>query len=266
MKTYNITVRANELKETQITKVDLLNRIDPKKFNVSYELTDETDLIMCIGGDGTFLETVHGFDFPSIPILGVNTGHLGFFQEILPFEFDDFLKDYINGNYCLQKIKILEAIVEMESDTKTYQGLNEIIVRRGNSKACHFSISIEDSFIENYSGDGILVATSAGSTAYNYSVGGAIVDPRVQLLQVAPISPMNTTAYRSFTTSMILPADKSIVIVPERENAPLQVVGDGNKYPHTDIKKVTIKFSDKVVSLVRMPNYNFWDKVTDKFL
>ncbi len=266
MKKYNITVMANELKHTQKAKEELIKKMDTQIFNISYDLNDDTDLILCIGGDGTFLQTLHEFDFPKTPILGVNTGHLGFFQELVPSDFDSFIKDYIKGNYCIQKIKAVEAIVETKTDIINYTGINEIIVRRGNSKACHFSISIEDNFIENFSGDGILVATSAGSTAYNYSVGGAIVDPRVQLLQVAPISPMNTTAYRSFTTSIILPADKYIEIVPERENSPLQVVGDGNKYQHNDIKKVTIKFSDKEVSLVRFHSYNFWDTVTRKFL
>ena len=64
--------------------------------------------------------------------------------------------------------------------------------------------------IEKFSGDGILVATSAGSTAYNYSLGGSIVDPRLKLLQVTPIAPMNTTAYRSFTSSILLPSDLTI--------------------------------------------------------
>ena len=88
-------------------------------------------------------------------------------------------------------------------------------IKGSDSYSIHLNISIGGSFIERFSGDGLLIATPAGSTAYNYSLGGSIVDPRLKILQVTPIAPMNTTAYRSFTSSILLPSDLSLGVVPD---------------------------------------------------
>lgn len=121
--------------------------------------------------------------------------------------------------------------------------------------------------IEKFSGDGILIATPAGSTAYNYSLGGSIVDPRLKLLQVTPIAPMNTTAYRSFTSSLLLPAELSLGVVPEKqyENR-IAVINDGIETIYTDVTDINVRMSDKSVHLIRLKDYDFWNKVKTKFL
>jgi NAD+ kinase len=135
------------------------------------------------------------------------------------------------------------------------------------SRAIHLNISIGESFIERFSGDGILVSTPAGSTAYNYSLGGSIVDPRLTLLQVTPIAPMNTTAYRSFTSSVILPPDLSIRINPEYSGEQgLLIVPDGMEYLQQGVEEIYLEFSNSVVKLLRFENYDFWSKVKSKFL
>ncbi|HVI41345.1 MAG TPA: hypothetical protein VM577_11860, partial [Anaerovoracaceae bacterium] len=135
------------------------------------------------------------------------------------------------------------------------------------SRAIHLNISIGDSFIERFSGDGILVSTPAGSTAYNYSLGGSIVDPRLNLLQVTPIAPMNTTAYRSFTSSVILPPDLSIRVNPEYSgDQGLLIVPDGLEYLHEGVEEIYMEFSESIVKLLRFENYDFWNKVKSKFL
>ncbi|MPN44995.1 NAD kinase [bioreactor metagenome] len=135
------------------------------------------------------------------------------------------------------------------------------------SRAIHLNISIGNSFIERFSGDGILVSTPAGSTAYNYSLGGSIVDPRLNLLQVTPIAPMNTTAYRSLTSSIILPPDLSIRIYPENnDNQGLLIVPDGKEFLHEGVEEIHMKFSESIVKLLRLESYDFWNKVKSKFL
>lgn len=130
----------------------------------------------------------------------------------------------------------------------------------------HLNICIEGEPIEKFSGDGILVATSAGSTAYNYSLGGSIVDPRLKLLQVTPIAPMNTTAYRSFTSSILLPAELSLSIVPELDENKIFIMNDGIQTGYSNVKKVVVTEAETIVQLLRLKNYNFWDKIKTKFL
>ena len=153
-----------------------------------------------------------------------------------------------------------------DGTTNTHIGLNEIAITGSKSYTIHFDLSIGDKPIERFSGDGILVATSAGSTAYNYSVGGSIVDPRLNLLQVTPLAPMNTTAFRSFTSSIMLPSDLTLGIVPEESDKIIYITNDGIENEYDNLKEIKVKISDKSVNLIRFSEYDFWSKVKDKFL
>ncbi len=191
-----------------------------------------------------FLETLHKCNFPVCPIVvGINTGHLGFFQEILPEGIDRFVEDYVTGNYSIRELNTVKCSVSTGcGKTVTYDALNEITIKGRQSRSVHLHISISGKPIHKFSGDSILVAHTAGSTAYNYSLGGSIVDPRLKLLQVTPMAPMNTTAYRSFTSSILLPADLSIGVVPENTDNTIYINYDSIEAIYTDIKKSTSPF------------------------
>lgn len=262
-----INVFANDTPLSKETKKLLRRKLEKSDFIVPREFDPNAELVICIGGDGSFLETLHKYKFPDIPFIGINTGHLGFFQELNPDGLDEFIFKYKQGKYEIQHLKTVKAEVTVGEERFVYMGLNEILIKGERSRAIHLNISIGDSFIERFSGDGILVSTPAGSTAYNYSLGGSIVDPRLNLLQVAPIAPMNTTAYRSFTSSIILPPDLSIRINPEYNGDPgLLIVTDGMEYLHEGPEEIFLEFSESIVKLLRFENYDFWSKVKSKFL
>ncbi len=237
-------------------------------FKVSCGFRQDAELIVCIGGDGSFLRAVHQLSFPDAPFIGIHTGHLGFFQEILPGQLDDFIFHYKQGTYHIQHLSTVMVSGRTRGGEEiSHRALNEIIVRGNYSYSIHLNISIGGSFIERFSGDGILVATSAGSTAHNYSLGGSIVDPRLNLLQLTPIAPMNTTAYRSFTSSILLPTDSSLGIIPEyARDDRLNILVDGEAFSYGDIKSLSINLSDQAVRLLRFESYDFWAKVKSKFL
>ncbi len=265
-RTINIT--ANDTDLSLKTKARLATMLEKAGFVVNPKFDYHAELTVCIGGDGAFLQTMHEHNFPSMPIIGINTGHLGFFQEISPDRLDDFIFNYTQNRYRLQNLTTVKATVKTKSGA-TYEhiGLNEIVIRGYHSYAVHLNISIGDSFIERFSGDGILVATPSGSTAYNYSLGGSIVDPRLNLLQVTPIAPMNTTAYRSFTSSILLPSDLSLGVIPEKsKDTTIYIDNDGYETIYEDVKNIRIEFADKIVQLLRFDTYDFWNKVKTKFL
>lgn len=265
MRTINIF--ANDTVLSKDTKRLLKRKLEKSEFLVPREFDPNAELIICIGGDGSFLKTLHKFDFPDIPFIGINTGHLGFFQELHPDDLDEFIFRYKQGRYEMQHLKTVKAEVTAGNNRYEYKGLNEILIKGESSRAIHLNISIGDSFIERFSGDGILVSTPAGSTAYNYSLSGSIVDPRLSLLQVTPIAPMNTTAYRSFTSSLILPPDLSIRINPEYSgDKGLLIIPDGMEYRHEGPEEIFLEFSESIVKLLRFENYDFWSKVKSKFL
>lgn len=255
---------ANSLKTEQL----LVNKLEYAGFDVTKEISSDVNLIVCIGGDGTFLEAVHHFGFPRIPFIGINTGHLGFFQEIMPDQLDQFIYDYRRGAYSLQRMQTVKAVVEHDGKSDEFIGLNEIVLRSSATYSVHLNISIGGGFIERFSGDGLLISTPAGSTAYNYSLGGSIVDPRIRLLQVTPIAPMNTTAYRSFTSSILLPPDLSLKIVPDNNGIKdeIMVTYDGFAVEFDNIESLTASLAEESVELLRLESYDFWTKVKSKFL
>lgn len=267
MKKHVITIFTNDTEMSRDVKAELRKTLLSRGHTVVSECSENADLIVCVGGDGAFLETIHECRFPECPIVGINTGHLGFFQEILPEHIESFIDDYENDNYSIQQLGTVKCIVTAEDGTTTeHIGLNEITITGRKSYSIHFDITIGGKPIEKFSGDGILVATSAGSTAYNYSLGGSIVDPRLRLLQVTPIAPMNTTAYRSFTSSILLPDDMHIGIIPESPEKRIYIANDGEINSYSHVQEIEVRKSSKVINLIRFKHYDFWSKVKDKFL
>lgn len=262
-----VYVAANNNAVSLETKQTLLQKLKDRGFLVEKTLTECAELIVCIGGDGTMLRTLKEHDFPQIPVIGINTGHLGFFQEIMPDELDVFVENYRKGQYEIQQMRLVQAEIHSAAGKTVLLGINEITIKGDKSRSIHLNLSLDHKFVERFSGDGILVATPAGSTAYNYALGGCIVDPRLSLLQVTPISPMNSTAYRSFTSSVVVHPATRINIDPEFTYEPsVLVVVDGVEYRFDELTGITVFFSDKSVGFMRFEGYDFWHKVKTKFL
>lgn len=249
------------------TEFQLRKKLEFRGFELRNRFDPSAELIVCIGGDGSFLKTVHECGFADIPYVGINTGHLGFFQEFQPDSLDAFIESYLNQRYSLQTLEVLTARFQDEDGPQESQAINEIVIRGAKPRTIHLDLSIGDSRIQRFSGDGLLISTPAGSTAYNYALGGSIVDPRLALLQVTPISPMNTTAYRSFTSSVLLPADMSVLIEPEKDQEKdVLIIGDGLAEKKRKEGSIEIFLSGKQLRLMRLETYRFWNKVKSKFL
>jgi NAD+ kinase len=243
-------------------------KLEKAGFEVVSAFDPEAEFIVCIGGDGSLLNTLAALQFPNIPIVGVNTGHLGFFQELQTDELDEFILRYKENSFTIQKLKTLRAhILDTEDAEHELLGLNEIVIHGAHSHVVYLNIFIDDGLVETFRGDGIIVSTPAGSTAYNYALGGSIVDPRLDLLQITPIAPINNSAYRSFTSGVLLPPHLSVNVIPEfvREHDIL-VAADGVEHTYTRVKRIHVEFSGERVQLLRFLDYDFWNKVKQKLL
>lgn len=145
------------------------------------------DIAMSLGGDGTFLRTAHWVGDKQIPIVGVNTGHLGYLAAYSIEEAGDLVDDLTTGNYATERRTLLE-VVEPELDGLRY-ALNEVaILRTDHASMISCQVSINDGIPANYQADGILVTTPTGSTGYNLSVGGPIVQPTAPVWTIAPVA------------------------------------------------------------------------------
>ena len=262
-----ITVNFNQVDRSIKTKDLLVEKLIRLGFQVSFDFSPDTDLIISIGGDGSFLKTVHDYDFPDIPIIGINTGHLGFFPEISPDKIDAFIEAYKHNDCFIEERNILECTISNHQYSSKIYALNEIVVKSDKSRTIHLDLNVNNNHIEKFSGDGMILSSSTGSTAYNYSAGGSIVDPSLNLIQLTPLYPINTNAYRSFTSSIIFSSESNIVISPENyiEDS-LLIIIDGIEHKFSKVSTVETKISNTKIKLLRMSNYEFWNRVSTKFL
>lgn len=239
-----------------------------KGWEILDEYSDDADLLCCIGGDGTFLSFVHKCQFPSVPIIGINTGHLGFFQEASPDDIANTIDIIENGNYKIQTICPVEAKIYTEKNCYTRIGINEILVRGLYSHVTQFAVSIDDTKIQDFSGDGVLISTPVGSTAYNYSLDGALVSPDLNVLQLTPVAPMNTNAYRCFHSSILLPANDTIKVegIGRATNGTIIISFDGRTHEFNNVKYVEFSQSKHEIHLIRFMNYDYWSKLSSKLL
>lgn len=262
-----IVVTSNPTEKSRAVYFEISNKLEIHGFTVYNHFIPDAELIIVIGGDGWFIKTIHDFDYPNTPIVGINTGHLGFLQDINPCDIDLFIENYLNKNYSIMHVAPIKAEIFMDSRIKTILAINEVVIRGTKSRMIHLNLKINDSIIECFSGDGIIVSSPTGSTAYNYSAGGSIIDPSLESLQITPLSPTNTNAYRSFTSSIITSPDSIIDIDPEyRFENSLLIINDGIENKYNKISKVSITTCQNKINVLRLHSYDFWAKVTDRFL
>ncbi len=264
IKKFNIYANLNETSEKISRVVMEKMAAEGAEYTEDY---NEADLIFCVGGDGALLRLLRNYNFPEAPIVGINTGHLGFFQEIRTDGIDEFIAMLKRGDYYIQENAALSAEIETDSGMKQITAINEIVIRGEGERLMHLDMFIGEKYISRFSGDGMLICTPSGSTAYNYSLGGVIVDPEVDMLQVTPIAPVNNSAFRSFTSGIIVPTNKTIEIFPAKdEERYVVVIEDGQIVARDNVRKVVVHVAERRAKIIRFSNYNFWSKIKDKIL
>lgn len=239
-----------------------------KLLGAGYLIVDEDyDLAIAIGGDGSYLHMVRNNQFNSdIYYIGVNNGTLGFLQDIQVNELDSFVENLNKGLYRVDPIGIQETKVLTKLGEMHFYSLNEIVIRRMDFKRADFLVYVDEELLQHYSGDGLLVATTVGSTAYNLSLGGSIIYNGFHTLQLTPIAPLNTSVYRSLQNSIVFPENRLIQIVPEEDTRDLMVSIDGKNYFYQDVEEVQTTVSKKKIKSLRMNQYSYPEIIRDKFL
>lgn len=262
-----INIISNKNYESRKTKKNLIYKLQEKGFLTPEKYDKNAILNICIGGDGAFLRAVHRNAFPEIPFVGINTGHLGFFQELQPNEVDRFISMYLAKAYSIEKVCMVDAKVCTKSKCYYLTGVNEIVIKGVKSKVIHIEMFIDDNHLQRFSGDGLIVSTPSGSTAYNFSAGGSIVYPSISSLQITPLAPINSSAYRSLPNSVIVAGESTIRIKPElRYENSILVVNDGMEFKYDNIEEVQLTMSDKHVNKLTFSKDTYWNNLKTKFL
>jgi NAD+ kinase len=236
---------------------------------ISRNITDDadfiynTDLVIVVGGDGTFLRTARLFIDTGKPIFGINRGSLGFLTEFNPGEYKKFLPEIIGGKYITGERLVLEA-VHMKGEKEIYRScfINDAVISKGGfSRAIGVEMDIDGSFLNSYTGDGLIIATATGSTAYSLSAGGPIITPSSgNVFILNPICPHSLSA-----RPMVLPASSvlNVRVISDFNNLSLTIDGqEGTQVEGDD--EIIFRSTDKKVRVVLHPEKNYYAILKEK--
>ncbi len=245
----------------------LKKELEKYGYKTTYEFNPKAELCISVGGDGSFLKSVRDNDFPQIPFIGVNTGTLGFYPELSPEDIDFFVREYSKGNYSLNQLNLLKGEIHSENCKNEIYAINDISIKNEICKAIHLAVFIDGNHLQTISGDGVIISTPMGSSAYNYSAGGSLVYPSLNTMQITPIAPLISNAYRCLSSGVIVPPKTKIIIKPELDYMDSAVLCvDGESCIMDKLEKCDFYISDKTITILSLGTFNYWKVIKEKFL
>jgi len=239
------------------------------KLGIQNENLDENDVVnlsemlICLGGDGTFLRVARKAFRKKLPMLGINLGSLGFLTEVDKNDIDDAVKRLFKGEYKIEERMMLDVSVNCNGKTIAEDtAFNDIVISRGAlSKIIHVKTYINEMFVDNYPSDGLIISTPTGATAYSLAAGGPIVEPDVDMIIVTPICP-----HILYARSIITTGDRKVkAVVGENYEHEAMVTVDGQEgYAVRGGDCIVVKKSEHSVKVVRIYSRNHFNVLRRK--
>lgn len=226
------------------------------------------DIVISIGGDGMLLSAFHMYEkeLDKVRFVGIHTGHLGFYTDYRDFEVDKLIDNLRKDKGEQISYPILTVVISLDDGRVIKaRALNEATVKR-IEKTMVADVIINHVKFESFRGDGISVSTPTGSTAYNKSLGGAVLHPTIEALQLTEISSLNNRVFRTLGSSVIIPKKDKIELVPKRLGI-YTISIDNKTYQLKNVTKVEYFIDVEKIHFVSSPSHtSFWERVKDAFI
>ena len=241
--------------------------VDEQKMDIQaagvFEGNDfEADMVLSMGGDGTFLKAASYVGNKNIPILGINTGRLGFLADVSPEEMEDTFKDIYNHNYKVEDRSVLQVISNGQPLKGYPCGLNEIaVLKRDSSSMITIHTSINGAYLTTYQADGLVIATPTGSTAYSLSIGGPVIVPHSNTIAITPVAPHSLNV-----RPIVINDDWEITLDVESRSHNFLVAIDGRSETCREGTRLSIRKADYNIKVVKRPNHVFFHTLRDKMM
>ena len=222
-------------------------------------LCKHSDILVTIGGDGTLISAVRRSFKYNIPVLGIYAGNLGFLADVSVDELDSFVKKLVDKKYRIDKRSVLEVSIIENNEEITLYAFNDIVLTRPSiSNMIHIETLVDSKAFNTYYGDGVIVSTPTGSTAYNLSAGGPVLFPLTNVFTLTPICPHSLTQRPmvlpgEFTIEMKTPKNPSILIIDGQDMHELEIG-----------KSVHIKLANNSAKLIHREEFNYFDILKKK--
>ena len=222
----------------------------------------EADMVISIGGDGTFLKAAGRVERKNIPILGINTGRLGFLADVSPEEMEETFNEIHKGQYNVEERSVLQLSSNKKKMEILPYALNDIaILKRDSSSMITIHTSINDAYLATYQADGLIIATPTGSTAYSLSVGGPIIVPHSNTIAITPVAPHSLNI-----RPIVIRDDWKITLDVESRSHNFLVSIDGSSESFTENDRITINRADYTIKVVKRLNHVFFDTLRSKMM
>lgn len=230
-------------------------------FNSHKDLKSGVDLVISMGGDGTFLKCVSYIKDSGVPIMGINIGRLGFLANVSLDQISEALHDIKAKKYVFQKRSLLKVEVEGALDQE-YLAMNELTIhKKDTTSMVAVNVSLDDNFLNTYWSDGLIVSTPTGSTAYNLSCGGPIITPGCQVHIITPIAAHNLNV-----RPVVVPDHMPIKLNVEGRNRSYLMSVDGKSISIKQGQEIRISKADFMINVIKFENNNFLDTIRNKML
>ncbi len=242
------------------TKLELTGNI--KTFNSHLDLIGKVDYLLSIGGDGTILETLKFVRDSEIPVLGINTGRLGFLANVAKEEINSAVEALVNKKFTIEKRTLLSVTNPADLFGEVNYGLNELtILKKDSSSMITIHTYINDNFLNSYFADGLIIATPTGSTAYSLSCGGPLVMPGSQNFVITPIAPHN------LNVRPLVISDNNIIKLKVEGRSPNYLLSLDSRSVVIDSSiEIKIQKADFCIHLIQLENQNFYNTIRNKLL
>ncbi len=257
----NITISiADSFYEFIRSKVDI--PVSTSTFNHYDDLKGKTDFLISVGGDGTMLDAITYLGNSGIPVMGINLGRMGFLSSIHKEEINEAVNDIISGNFKLDRRSLIRLETEQNLFGKYNYALNELTINKKDSGSMILvSVYVDDILLNGYWGDGVIIATPTGSTAYSLSCNGPILAPDSENFVITPIATHN------LTVRPVVISDKCILKVRVEGRIPQFLIGLDSRYETIDAEtELIVKKETFNINLVQRMNDNFFTTIRQKLM
>jgi NAD+ kinase len=228
--------------------------------NIEYK---DLDIIIALGGDGTIIGTSRNLNNFNTPILGVNIGNLGFLSSVELVEFENAMKRFFEDDYYVEDRMMLRCTFPHRGDSKEYIALNDIVVSKGTlARVVKYEIHIDNKFYTDFTGDGLIISTPTGSTAYSLSAGGPIIYPNLDVIALTPICPLSLSM-----RTIVLDGKSTIAVSIKSENESIFLTLDGQRAIKLNTyEQILVSVSDKKCRLVKFNDYDYFHILRKKII
>lgn len=259
----------------------ILSKGDPKSEALKHKMmchmqdfnmiedAENPEIVISVGGDGTLLQAFHHYShmLSRCAFVGIHTGHLGFYADWLPHEVEKLVIAINKAEFQVIEYPLLEVILRYNDEgyETRYLALNEATMKTENGSTLVVDIDIRGQHFERFRGDGLCVSTPSGSTAYNKALGGALIHPSLEAIQLTEIASINNRVFRTVGSPLVLPKHHTCHVKPVDHGTILSTV-DHISVKHKNVNAVQYRVANEKVRFARFRPFPFWKRVHDSFI